>query len=247
MEAPLDPSDLRRDFAEAALAQGFESHPISEKLGIPAYTRKGSGPTVLLSAGIHGDEPAAVLAALAFLRQGPSRDFNWLLTPILNPSGLAKGTRENADGIDLNRDYGSGITFEVAAHLKWLQKQPTPDVFIALHEDYDGTGFYFYEIRLDGQPALGESLITKVEEKITIEPGPIIDEREATGPGYFFFTEIPSEEERPDGLPEAIHLSLRGCPLSLTFETPTHEAPMQQRIDAHLVAIEATLEHFRKI
>ena len=57
-------------------------------------------------AGIHGDEPAGPLAALRLLQEN-----NWppnaeiFLLPCLNPVGFTLNKRENADGIDLNRDY----------------------------------------------------------------------------------------------------------------------------------------------
>ncbi|MGJ8724857.1 MAG: M14 family metallopeptidase [Roseibacillus sp.] len=243
---PLDPKELLSRFNTTAAQQGFSSQEITPE--IPAYTRPSNGPTVLLSSGIHGDEPAGPLAALAFLENSPSSDFNWLVTPLLNPTGIALGTRENAEGLDLNRDYHHPRSPEIQAHLAWLAQQPTPDLFISLHEDYDATGFYFYEIQLAGRPTIHPAIFEKVSAHLPIEPGPLIDGRESTGDGWFFKEELPDLTEfttEEGGYPEALFLSQKGCSLSLTFETPTHAAPLETRVNAHLAAIEATMAQFR--
>ncbi|MBK1835117.1 succinylglutamate desuccinylase/aspartoacylase domain-containing protein [Roseibacillus ishigakijimensis] len=244
---PLDPQDLLARFRSAAARQDFEFEALLPDL--PAFTRLAPGPVVHLSAGIHGDEPASPLAALEFLENGPAADLHWLLTPLMNPSGLARGSRENRDGLDLNRDYLHGQSAEVAAQREWLSRQPVPDLFISLHEDYDATGFYFYEIQLAGNPSVRDAVFTEIKTLLPLEPGPIIDERESSGPGWFFLEEMPDKEEfarEAGGFPEALHLGERGCPLSLTFETPTHAVTLETRIAAHLAAIAAALAEFRK-
>ena len=152
----LDPQDLLTRFNTVAKQQGFCHQEITAS--IPSYARVSEGPTILLSTGIHGDEPAGPLAALAFLESGPPSDFNWLITPLLNPTGIALGTRENAAGLDLNRDYGQAQSPEIQAHLAWLAQQRCPDLFISLHEDYDATGFYLYEIQLAGRASIHQQI-----------------------------------------------------------------------------------------
>lgn len=243
---PLDPHDLLARFDQAAQEKGFSKEEITPS--IPAYSRRGTGPLVLLSAGIHGDEPASPLAALEFLSSNPSPDFSWLLTPLLNPTGLAAGTRENHEGLDLNRDYHQPQSSEVQAHCAWLERQATPDLFIALHEDYDATGFYFYEIQTGGHPSLHSQIFEKIRPHLPIEPGPLIDGRESSGEGWFFRDDLPALSEfvaQEGGYPEALFLAQKGCPLSLTFETPTHAAPLKTRISAHLAAISASLDGIR--
>lgn len=224
----LDPQELLTRFDTAAKQQGFSKEEITP--AIPAYSRPADGPLIQISAGIHGDEPASPLAALAFLESAPSPEFHWILTPLLNPSGFATATRENAQGIDLNRDYIHPRSSEVQAHLDWLHRQPPPDLFISLHEDYDATGFYFYEVQTGGHPSIHQALFDKVLPLLPLEPGPLIDGRKSTSDGWFFTDELPditkfSEEE--GGYPEALFLAQKGCPLSLTFETPTHSVPMK--------------------
>lgn len=244
---PLDPIALQSELESVAKSQGFLGEDIAP--GIPAYSRWAPGPLVQLSAGIHGDEPASPLAALAFLKKNPPASFSWLFTPLLNPTGIALGTRENKDGIDLNRDYHRPRSAEISAHLAWLARQPVPDLFISLHEDYDATGFYFYEIQLAGKPSLSPAIFENILPLLPLEPGPLIDGRESSGDGWFFKDEVPDLEEFTEeegGFPEALFLSQKGCPLSLTFETPTHSAPLETRIEAHLKAIEAALNEFHQ-
>ncbi|MDQ8189748.1 M14 family metallopeptidase [Roseibacillus persicicus] len=244
---PLNLQDYLARTAAMASDRGFRKELIGPE--IPAFSREGEGPVVLLSSGIHGDEPAGPLASLAFLESGPSTDFHWLLTPCLNPSGLTLGTREDASGRDLNRDYQLFASPETAAHRAWLDDQPVPDLFISLHEDYDATGFYFYEIQLAGHPSVRDAIFEKVRPHLSIEPGPIIDGRESSGDGWFFRENLPDLTEFSElegGFPEALYLSQKGCPLSLTFETPTNAEPLEARVAGHLAAIEATLAEFRQ-
>ena len=41
----------------------------------------------------------------------------WFLCPMLNPSGHLRGTRENHEGRDLNRDYKDVLSAEISAHI----------------------------------------------------------------------------------------------------------------------------------
>jgi murein peptide amidase A len=66
----------------------------------------GPGPRVLVVGCIHGNECAGLAVVRALRRAHPREDL-WLV-PTLNPDGLADGTRENANGVDLNRDFPSG-------------------------------------------------------------------------------------------------------------------------------------------
>ena len=62
------------------------------------------------------------LALIDMLRQPDFfTGFSVTIFPILNPDGLAKGIRENSDGIDLNRDYRSTKSAEIASHIEGLK------------------------------------------------------------------------------------------------------------------------------
>jgi protein MpaA len=63
---------------------------------------------VLVVGSIHGDEPAGTRVARRLIGgRSPRRAGLWVL-PTLNPDGLAAGTRGNADGVDLNRNFPFG-------------------------------------------------------------------------------------------------------------------------------------------
>ena len=65
----------------------------------------GPGPRVLVVGCIHGNEPAGIAVVRALEHVHPQVDL-WLV-PVLNPDGLAAGTRQNAHGVDLNRNFPS--------------------------------------------------------------------------------------------------------------------------------------------
>jgi protein MpaA len=82
------------------LGESFDGRPIRVfHRGDPDDVR------VLVVGCIHGDECAGVRIAER-LRTGPPRRFLdlWIL-PSLNPDGRAAGTRQNARGVDLNRNF----------------------------------------------------------------------------------------------------------------------------------------------
>jgi len=239
MSAAFDWEDFQTAFRESAAAAGFSPALLAELPAGPlvAWERPVSGPRVYLSAGIHGDEPAGPLALLELLREGfftPS--VHWLLCPALNPSGLAAFTRENAAGLDLNRDYWLRDTAEIMAHALWLDARGAPDLFISLHEDWETNGFYFYEINLrEDQPQRARHILDSVSPWFPPEPGPEIDGHEPREPGWIYHA---AEPDLPEGWPEAIYLAKMGCPISFTFETPSH-APLRQRVAAHMAAVKA--------
>ena len=60
---------------------------------------------VLVVGAVHGNEPAG-RAVVRALRRGPApRDARLWLIHDLNPDGGAAGTRQNAHGVDLNRNF----------------------------------------------------------------------------------------------------------------------------------------------
>ena len=79
----------------------------------------GSGrEAVLLIAAIHGDEPAGAPLLLAFVeraRQDPSllAGRRVIVIPVANPDGFASHRRDNANEVDLNRNFPS---------LNWTRK-----------------------------------------------------------------------------------------------------------------------------
>lgn len=232
------------EFAREAAERGFCRTRIAraEDGEILGWVRGEGRPRVYLSAGIHGDEPAGPLALLELMREGLFDErFCWVIVPMLNPDGLGAGTRENGAGVDLNRDYLLRETEEVRGHVAWLEANPVPDVFVSLHEDWEVKGFYLYEIRLgEERPGMTRDLLAEAGRVFALEEGPMIDGHEAREAGWIFHGVEPDE---PEGWPEAIFLSRRGCPLSFTLETPSN-GPLEKRVKCHAAVVKRLITNW---
>jgi len=123
---------LAGQFADAGRAAGFRVERYGESEGCPlfALTRRTPGPRprLYLSTGIPWRRARAASCPAPADRRGFfDRRAHWFLCPLINPAGLARGTRENADGLDLNRDYKDRRSAEIRAHIAWLERQPPFD------------------------------------------------------------------------------------------------------------------------
>ena len=63
------------------------------------------GPTVLIVGSIHGNEPGGVAVARRLLKVPTPEGVDLWVILNLNPDGRAAGTRGNAHGVDLNRNF----------------------------------------------------------------------------------------------------------------------------------------------
>jgi hypothetical protein len=120
----------------------------------PATARR----TVVLLGQMHGNETAGVTTARWVRDHVAVRDdvVVWVI-PTMNPDGLARGTRTNAHGVDLNRNWPMnwrrsrrGITWsgphaasepETRAMMRFL-RQVQPDLVSSIHQPYGEVGFY---------------------------------------------------------------------------------------------------------
>jgi murein endopeptidase len=83
-----------------SLGRSREGRPIhAYRLGNPAARR------ILVVGSVHGNEPAGRGVARRLLRVSPPLHAELWVVPDLNPDGHAAGTRGNAAGVDLNRDF----------------------------------------------------------------------------------------------------------------------------------------------
>jgi protein MpaA len=76
--------------------------------GVPmrVFLPEGDGPIAgLLTAAQHGEEADTALMARRLLERIPGSETRWAIVPVLNPDGLLNGTRQNAAGVDLNRNF----------------------------------------------------------------------------------------------------------------------------------------------
>ncbi|WP_349317126.1 succinylglutamate desuccinylase/aspartoacylase family protein [Chitinophaga sp. MM2321] len=108
-------------------------------------TGKKSGPRVLISAGVHGDEYEPMLSVLELIKLLPAtlQSGTVTLVPVVNTSAFRQGTRRGKDGLDLARicpGNPQGTESEIAAAaISQLIRQA--DYYIDLH-----TGGCLYDI-----------------------------------------------------------------------------------------------------
>ncbi len=239
----FQPLELAARFETAARAAGFRIERFGEAAGCPllGLTKRTPGPRprIYLSAGIHGDEPAPPLALLALLEAGVfDPRATWFICPLLNPAGFLRQTRENAGGLDLNRDYKDLRSSEIAAHAAWLRRQPNFDLSLCLHEDWESKGFYLYELNPNARPSLAEPMIAAVTPICPIDEATEIDGRKVDVRGIIRPVSDPLMREN---WPEAIYLRAHHTTLSYTLETPS-SFPLPQRIAAQRAAVETALK-----
>jgi protein MpaA len=77
---------------------------------ISVFIYGNDGPITLVIGGIHGDEPGGVVLAEEFIHRLQTNSIKNLagrivVIPRANPDGLIAGTRVNARGIDINRNF----------------------------------------------------------------------------------------------------------------------------------------------
>ena len=73
---------------------------VAHELGDPAAARK-----VLVVGCLHGNECAGIAVVNRLRRLGPLEGVDFWLVPDANPDGHRAGTRGNAHGVDLNRNF----------------------------------------------------------------------------------------------------------------------------------------------
>lgn len=207
---------------------------------IPLYvieTPQRPGSKLYLSAGIHGDEPAAPEALLAWCerRAAALKTCELLIFPCLNPWGLRNNCRSNAEGLDLNRCYHREDVPMIAAQKKIVGKRIF-DAAIMMHEDFDAQGIYLYEIP-NVHPLWGEKLIVAASRHIPPEPRSKVEGRTCRN-GLIRVRVTP--KTMPEH-PEAFFLRFGHTARSLTIETPS-EFSMSSRVAAHGAVLDEVLK-----
>jgi murein peptide amidase A len=179
-----------------------------------------AAPAVHLSAGVHGDEPAGVLALLDVVEAGElDPQFSYRIWPCTNPTGFDARTRESADGIDINRTFGRGGTSPEAKAIVMSNRDRKFIAAIDLHEDDGAREAYCYEY---GTRVIGERVAPQC-----LCPDP---EQEA---------------ETIGGLSLSLLLRRGAAEHVLTLETPAHE-PLEARAATHVHMLKETLAILRQ-
>ncbi|MBI5774806.1 MAG: M14 family metallocarboxypeptidase [Verrucomicrobia bacterium] len=249
----IDIRAVARECAATARENGWavEEFFTGKDFNLHAFTRPAisnlqspiSNLNIYISAGIHGDEPAGPLAVRRLLRDNawPDNAALWLC-PCLNPGGFALGRRENADGLDLNRQYHAPRAVESRAHVAWLARQPRFDLCLCLHEDWEAHGFYLYELNLDNLPSLAGAMMEKVSAVCPVDNSEVIEGRAAAG-GVIRPSADPLT--RPEW-PEAFYLLQNKTRLSYTLEAPS-DFSLATRVNALVAATNAAVRKFTSL
>ncbi len=189
--------------------------------------------------GLHGDEPASVLAPIAFLEllaAHPARATGYELAvyPLCNPVGHARGTRNNGAGLDLNREFWRRSD---QPEVRALERELTHNRFdglITLHADDTAQGIYGYTRGHVLNEALLEPALHSAGFILPRDRRPVIDG---------FTARDGKIEACFDGVLSA-PAGQRPRPFDLIFETPAL-APLDRQVEASVVALETILDEYR--
>ncbi len=242
---PDSARDLINRIRKAAAVEGFKARTFgcTANHELVVLTRPGEpdGPHIYISTGIHGDEQAGPEAIFRLLEDSACLPrATWTIFPLLNPEGFDRNTRENADGLDLNRDYLHPTARESIAHRAVIDELGPVDLTFALHEDWEATGFYLYELNSTGKAGIAQATL-----------------RSAAGVGPIDFSETIDGHPAQNGLirapdstfadrddwPEQIYLYKRSSKLCYTFETPSG-IDLETRVRMQVAACRAALGEF---
>ncbi len=244
----IDIAQVLREIEVAARTHGWSVETLLDAggqrmIGLARDSRSGEAGSLYLSTGIHGDEPAGPLVALRLLRENQwPEGLSIRFCPCLNPRAFVLNRRENPEGVDLNRDYQTLRTAEIRAHTQWLERQPTFDFALCLHEDWESQGFYLYELNPDGQPSLADAMICRIGEVCPVDHSETIEGRPAMGG---IIRPAVDARGRPDW-PEAFYLIQHKTRLSYTLEAPSDYA-LAVRVEATVAGVSAALKEFLRL
>ena len=259
----IDIDALHDEVVRAAVNNGWTCERLmdEESCSLVALSRVSPTATksVYFSSGIHGDEPAPPLAIVNLLWENQwLPDWNVYICHCLNPEGFRRNQRTNSEGIDLNRDYCGSKSREIRSHVAWLESKPSFSMAVSLHEDWESTGFYVYQLgQVSVQPVI-EHILQHVAEVSPIDNSSMIDHLPAhDGVLDLAFHSLQMNESLIDRLDETNLARLHGVPqgsiwsepiylinrktkISYTFESAS-ALPIPIRVEALTRAVNALL------
>jgi len=212
----------------------------------PYYVQKSDrpGPVVVITGGVHGDEPAGAAAADQ-IRRWPICCGTLAVLPRANPPGLAAKTRnmpgEKEDLANLNRNFPRAGKQEPARGQpaqglwKWVLQQK-PDWVIDLHEGFG--------VRGEGSKSVGSSVIAMrnpeidpvVEKMLSAVNAGIDDEKKK-----FVRLGPPVDGSLARAAGEQLKARAMIC------ETTSRGQPIEKRVHQHQILIRALLSHLKML
>jgi protein MpaA len=187
------------------LGRSVDGRPIvAVELGTPGSARK-----VLVVGVVHGNEPAGIAIADLLISRRALAGVDLWVVPSFNPDGVAAGTRGNAHGVDLNRNFPwrwrplSGVYYsgphplsEPESRIAYrLLVRLRPAVSIWFHQHLDLVDESGGSVAVERRFA---ALVGLRVARLTREPGSIVTwENERLHGGTAFVVELPAGSLSP--------------------------------------------------
>lgn len=185
-----------------------------------------------LFAGLHGDEPAGCVALVQFataVSANLSRiaGYDLMIYPVINPFGYECGTRQNHEGLDLNREFWRGSFAREVQAIEQELRTARFDGILTLHSDDTCEGLYGYAHGRTLEESLLKPALKAAAHYLPLDGRATIDGFTAReGLIHECFQHVLSAP--PDQRPR---------PFDLIFETPAH-APFDLQVSAAVAALE---------
>lgn len=209
--------------------------PSDTNISIEAHVHrsKKTGPTVLVLAGVHGDEINGIEIVRSFLynkQYKKLRKGTLIVIPLLNVYGFINFDRYVPDGKDVNRSFPGSFNGSLASRIaRTLTKHILPHVDILFDFHTGGDSRYNYpQIRFSKNDAEAAKLAHVFNPPFIVESGLIPKSLRKTTREHHIPTLVfeGGESVRLDGL--SIHLGLRGLKnclehLEMIASTPTEK------------------------
>ncbi|MEI7579178.1 MAG: hypothetical protein WCJ58_04025 [bacterium] len=132
--------------------------------------RKGTNPKLGLFSGIHGDEWRIISSVKKAVDKYSDQLSSYLYIPECSPSAVKSKTRENLNGVDLNRCFIKQPIIDEAVEITNILKLDKFDLCVDFHEDVEpseNAGVYVY----DSDNIEGSDILTTFRNKVvTIAP-----------------------------------------------------------------------------
>lgn len=202
------------------------------------YSSEQEGPTVMIMAGVHGDELAGIEAAKQFMENIKLERGTVIIIPEANKEAIEHRVRAMSQEEDLNRNYPGDPTLEgierLAGEIFEIMKNNEIDFLLDLHESVDyynkNTTFYGQTIVLDDNnniflQEIANYLVNELNSSV-VSPEDMFDVIVKPIAGSSTY--------------EALnHLEIYG----ITFET-CNKMDYKKRVDFHCQCIENVLAYF---
>lgn len=192
-------------------------------------------------AGLHGDEPAGVLALADFVRALEAspvrgRGYEIHVYPLINPTGYEDGSRNSRSGLDLNREFWRKSAQPEVQLIEREILREKYHGYIALHSDDTSEGMYAFARGATLTQHLLKPALEAVEAALPVNRANVIDGFHAIEGiirgAYGGILSAP-----PGAKPQ---------PFEIILESPT-EAPLHLQRGAFVLALVEILSHYRRL